>query len=93
MPRARDLTESDQSGQSPPTEPKPERTAAGEQRVLPGAERISYAELARRRAEQPLEPKARQKPPADQGLFSYESSQIDLVSRINAAGAEKPTES
>jgi hypothetical protein len=43
---------------------------------MPGAERISDAELARR-AEQPLKSKAEQKP-ADEGLFSDQSKQADL---------------
>jgi hypothetical protein len=59
--------------------------------VLPGAERISAAELAKRRAEQPLKPKARQKP-ADQGSFSDDRKQTDLVSQLKAAEVEKPTE-
>jgi hypothetical protein len=56
---------------------EPERTGAGEQHVMPGAERISDAELAKRRAEQPLKSKAEQKP-ADEGLFSDQSKQADL---------------
>ena len=44
---------------------------------MPGAERISDAELAKRRAEQPLKSKAEQKP-ADEGLFSDQSKQADL---------------
>jgi hypothetical protein len=38
-----------------------ERTEAGEQRVLPGAERISDAEFAKRRAGEPLKPTVEQK--------------------------------
>ena len=56
---------------------RPERTAAGEQHIILGAERISDGELAKRRAEQPLKPKAKQKP-ADEGLFSDESKQAGL---------------
>jgi hypothetical protein len=59
---------------------EPERTGAGEQHVMPGAERISDAELAKRRAEQPLKSKAEQKP-ADEGLFSDQSKQADLFDR------------
>ncbi len=66
----------------PPGE-EPERTGAGEQHVIPGTERISNAELAKRRAEQPLKPKHKQKP-ADEGLFSDESKQTDLVDQITA---------
>lgn len=61
---------------------------AGGQGVMPGAERISDAELAKRRAEHPLKPKAKQKP-ADEGLFSDDSKQADLVDQI-AAKARKP---
>lgn len=61
-----------------PAGERSEHTAAGEQHVLPGAERISDAELAKRKSEQPLRPKAEQKP-ADQGLFSDEGKQADLV--------------
>ena len=56
---------------------EPGRTGAGEQHVMPGAERISDAELAKRRAEQPLKSKAEQKP-ADEGLFSDQSKHADL---------------
>jgi hypothetical protein len=48
------------------------------QLVIPGAERISDAELAKRRSEQPLKPKAEQKP-ARRGLFSEGHKQTDLV--------------
>jgi hypothetical protein len=71
---------SDSSGQ-PVTEP--ERTEVGQQYVIPGTERISDAELAKQRAEQPLKPKAKQKP-ADEGLFSDESMQTDLVDQAYA---------
>ncbi len=56
---------------------EPEHSGAGEQHVMPGAEQISDAELAKRRAEQPLKSKAEQKP-ADEGLFSDQSKQADL---------------
>ena len=65
------------SSRSTPPAGEPERTGAGEQHVMPGAERISNAELAKRRAEQPLKSKAEQKP-ADEGLFSDQSKQADL---------------
>jgi hypothetical protein len=64
---------------------EPERTEVGQQHVIPGTERISDAELAKRRAEQPLKPKATQKP-ADEGLFSDESKQTDLIDQLTAKG-------
>lgn len=63
--------------------PTTEHTAAGEQHTIPGAERISSTELVKRRAAEPLKPKAKQRP-ADHGLFSDESKQTDLVDRANA---------
>ena len=48
------------------------------QLVLPGAEKISQAEQAKRKAAQPLKPKAEQKP-MDVGMFGDESKQLDLV--------------
>lgn len=80
------LQPSDTSSRRPGEEP--ERSGAGEQHVIPGTDRISDAELAKRRAERPLKPKAKQKP-ADEGLFSDESKQTDLVDQI-AAKARKP---
>jgi hypothetical protein len=59
-----------------------ESTRAGDQHVIPGAERMP-TELARRRAAEPLRPKARQRP-VDHGLFSDDSKQTDLVDRANA---------
>jgi hypothetical protein len=47
------------------------------QTVLPGAERITDAELAQRRANEPLKPKAEQKP-MDEGLFGDEKDQQEL---------------
>jgi hypothetical protein len=55
--------------QMEPAETKTERTGAGEQHVIPGAEKVSYAEVAKRKAADPLKPKAGQKP-ADEGLFA-----------------------
>jgi hypothetical protein len=43
-------------------EAKTESTNAGEQHVIPGAEKVSDAEVAKRKAGQPLKPKVRQKP-------------------------------
>ena len=51
------------------------------QTVLPGAERISDAALAQRRADQPLRPRAAQKP-MDEGLFGDESKQTDLLDLV-----------
>jgi hypothetical protein len=47
------------------------------QAVLPGAERTTQAELAQRRANAPLKPKASQRP-CDAGLFSDQSQQKEL---------------
>ena len=46
--------------------------------LIPGAEKISGAEVAKRKAGQPLKPRVAQKP-ADHGLFSDESKQIDFI--------------
>jgi hypothetical protein len=56
---------------------KTENTTAGEQHVI-GAEKISGAEVAKRKARQPLKPQVAQKP-ADHDLFSDESKQIDFI--------------
>lgn len=48
------------------------------QGVLPGTEKISDAELAQRKADQRLKPKADQQQ-ADEGLFSDDSRQVDQV--------------
>ena len=61
-----------------------ERTPAGQQHVLPGAERAPDTELAQRRADERLKPKVAQRP-ADFGLFSDESKQTDLVDRARKA--------
>jgi len=67
------------TGERQPAEPTVERGVEGKpQLVIPGAERITSAELAKRRAAERLKPKVEQKP-ADQGLFSDESKQTDLV--------------
>lgn len=58
--------------------PTTERTEAGEQTVLPGAEKESEGKQAQRKADQPLKPKAAQKP-ADEGLFGDDSKQTDLL--------------
>jgi hypothetical protein len=41
---------------------KTENTSAGEQHVIPGVEKIWDAEVARRKAAEPLKPKVGQKP-------------------------------
>ena len=68
-----------------------ERTAAGEQHILPGAEHISDAELAKRRAAEPLKPGVAQKP-ADEGLFGEGHKQTDLVDQANAAAKKAEAE-
>ena len=47
------------------------------QAVLPGAERVSDAAIAQRRADAPLKPKRAQQSPG--GLWDYEGEQLDLV--------------
>lgn len=47
------------------------------QMVLPGAERVTDATLAQRRASAPLKPKTDQRP-CDAGLFSDQSQQKEL---------------
>ena len=53
----------------------------GEQFVFPGTERITAAELAKRRAAEPLRPKAAQRP-LEEGLFG--GQQLDLVDQTRA---------
>lgn len=55
-----------------------ERTPAGEQYVISGAERERRAELARRQAAAPLKP-SRAQEPCNVGLFSDDAAQTDLV--------------
>jgi hypothetical protein len=45
---------------------------------IPGAEKIADAEVAKRKAAEPLKPKVGQKP-ADEGLFGDLAYQTDLV--------------
>jgi hypothetical protein len=61
----------------------------GEQHVIPGAEKISYTELAKRKAEAPLRPKVGQKP-ADEGLFGDRANQTDLSDLARGPAAAKP---
>jgi len=63
---------------------KTENTIAGEQHVLPGTKKTSGAEIAKRRAAQPLKPEVGQKP-ADHGLFSDENKQIDFIDALVAS--------
>lgn len=64
-----------------------EPTEAGEQIVLPEAQKISEKELVERRMAKKKEAKVAQKP-ADEGLFDVDArKQIDLIDEI-----EKPTE-
>lgn len=90
---ARGAGESTGGGSEPvaAAEPASERTEAGEQHILPGAERISDAERAKRGADAGLKPKVAQKP-ADEGLFSDQAGQTDLVdlARKSARAAEMP---
>lgn len=58
------------------------------QAVLPGAERVSLAAMAKRRANAPLRPAKPQKP-CDVGLFSDEADQLDLVEMFQD-GEEEP---
>ncbi|WP_213287600.1 LPD38 domain-containing protein [Bradyrhizobium sp. sGM-13] len=61
------------------TKPAPiEKTEAGEQTVLPGAEKIGIGEQAQRKANERLKPTKPQKP-ADEGLFGDEKDQTDLL--------------
>jgi hypothetical protein len=64
--------------QPKPSRTKTESTTAGEQHVIPGAEKISDAEVAKRKAGEPLKPRVAQKP-ADEGLFGDEANPTDLV--------------
>ena len=61
-----------------PSGTKTESTSAGEQHVIPGAEEVSDAEVAKRKAREPLKPKVGQKP-ADEGLFGDWADQTDFV--------------
>lgn len=48
-----------------------------QQTVLPGAERVSLGDVAKRQALAPLKPKTAQRA-CDVGLFSDEANQLDL---------------
>ena len=68
---------------------KTESTHAGEQHVIPGAEKVSDAEIAKRRAGESLKPKVGQKP-ANEGLFGDRAIQIDLVDLVGKLKSAKP---
>jgi hypothetical protein len=72
-----------------PSRTKTESTSAGEQHVIPVAEKISDAEVAKRKARESLKPKVRQKP-ADEGLFGDEANQTDLVELAGRQKVAKP---
>ena len=55
-----------------------DRTFAGQQYVLPGAERAGDAAMARRAADKPLRPRVPQQP-CDHGLFGDGALQTDLI--------------
>jgi hypothetical protein len=70
---------------------KTEAGAEGKpQLVLPGAEKVSESDLAKRRAAEPLKPGVAQKP-MDIGLFSDQAAQRELFSR-GALGSLLPRE-
>lgn len=67
-----------------------EKTSAGEQAVIPGAERISDKQLAERKMEQPLQAKKPQKR-MDEGLFAEPDRQMVMFSRAKKPErAERP---
>src|SRR5690606_27154730 len=68
-----------------------ERTGAGEQGVIPGAEKVSDAALAGERAAEPLRPKADQRP-MDEGLFGDSAGQADLVDMARTPPAREDAE-
>jgi hypothetical protein len=63
-----------------------ELTEAGAQHVLPGAERINPAGIAKRRASEPLRPTKPQLP-CEFGLFGDDAAQLDLVDAVRGAVA------
>ena len=75
--------------QPKPSRTKTESTSAGEQHVIPGAEQVSDAEVAKRKAGEPLKPKIRQKP-TDKGLFGDWANQTDRVDLAGRPAATKP---
>ena len=73
----------------PQAKTKTENTSAGEQHVIPGAKKVSDAEIAKRKAGEPLKPKVGQKP-ANEGLFGDEANQTDLVDLAGRQKVAKP---
>jgi hypothetical protein len=63
-----------------------DRTLAGAQYVLPGAEKVTNATMARRAATEPLRPRLPQQP-CDIGLFSDDAAQADLLDLIGRLGS------
>ena len=55
-----------------------DNTTAGQQYVLPGAEKAGDAAIARQRAAKPLRARVPQEP-CDHGLFSDDALQTDLI--------------
>lgn len=74
-------------------EPITEKTAVGEQNVIPGAEKIGDRELAERQMEGAKQPEAAQKP-ADEGLFDVsgrgQGDLLDLLTRGERDHVETP---
>jgi hypothetical protein len=71
--------------------PKTEKTAIGEQTVIPGAEKITDKQLAERKMEQPLKAKKPQRE-MDVGLFGNDAKQTVLFSRGQKAPDKKQPE-
>lgn len=66
--------------------PKTEQTSAGEQAVIPGAEKISDKALAERNMEKPLQSKVAQKSDIG-GMFDTEArKQVDLLDMLGSKG-------
>jgi hypothetical protein len=58
---------------------------------LPGAERITTAQLAQRRANEPLRPRVAQEPPS--GLFAHQGQQLsleDFIDHVSDVKAQRP---
>jgi hypothetical protein len=71
--------------------PTTEKTEAGEQTVLPGAEKIGHGEQAQRAADKGLKPTKAQKP-ADDGLFGDSMNQRDLLDHVRTVEKELGTD-
>lgn len=63
-----------------------DRTPIGDQYVLEGAEALSSADLAKRRAQEPLKAKCRQQSPG--GLFGDDANQLDLIDMVRTVSGE-----